>query len=60
MNVYIAANCTVAGIALTAGTSLEIPHEYFDFQVMTRLGPQATVTPWSTFCPSWTLPINGE
>jgi hypothetical protein len=60
MNVQITQNCTIAGIAFGPGQSVQIPHEYFDYQVMTRLGPLAAVTSWSTYCPSWTIPINGE
>jgi hypothetical protein len=60
MNVQITQNCTIAGIAFGAGQNVEIPREYFDYQVMTRLGPQATVTAWSTYCPTWPYPINGE
>jgi hypothetical protein len=50
----------------SSGKVLQIPREYYNPAIMTRLGTALTtaqlaaLVPWSSSVPGWPYPINGE
>lgn len=61
MNIQVTVATTIAGFPAAAGLQLQIPHELYNEQTMTRLGPNASPTSWTSFIGSaWPFAIFAE